>query len=130
MGVKRGVVYILANRKNGALYTGVTSDLPKRIHQHRTKATGGFTADYDVQTLVWVEVHDRIDAAIHREKQIKKWNRAWKIALIEAENPDWTDLAVGLFGFAPLSRPSRESGNPSPAGPEMDSRFRGNDESR
>ena len=77
------IVYILASGRNGTLYTGVTSDLLGRIHQHRTKATGGFTAEYDVVHLVWFEVHETMESAIVREKRIKKWNRSWKLELIE-----------------------------------------------
>ena len=95
------IVYILASSRNGTLYTGVTSDLLGRIHQHRTKATGGFTAEYDVAHLVWFGVHESMETAIMREKRIKKWNRAWKLDLIEKENPRWRDLAED-FGFPPL----------------------------
>lgn len=94
-------VYILASRKNGTLYTGVTVDLVKRLYEHRNGLIDGFTKDYGVKRLVWFEPHDRLESAILREKRIKKWNRQWKIGLIEAENPDWDDLALG-FGFEPL----------------------------
>jgi putative endonuclease len=97
-----GFVYILANRKNGALYTGVTSNLPHRVHQHRVGATPGFATRYGIRRLMWVEPHADIANAIHRETQIKRWNRSWKIDLIEKDNPDWDDLAVKLLGFAPL----------------------------
>ncbi|MBV9529159.1 GIY-YIG nuclease family protein, partial [Sphingomonas sp.] len=80
----------------------VTSNLTARIHQHRTGAVPGFTSDYGVKRLVWFEQHGAMDSAITREKRIKKWNRAWKLNLIEASNPDWKDLAEE-FGFAPLS---------------------------
>ncbi|WP_313393676.1 GIY-YIG nuclease family protein [Sphingobium yanoikuyae] len=96
-------VYILASRKNSTLYTGVTSDLIKRLYEHRNGLIEGFTKDYGVKRLVWFEPHDSMDSAILREKRIKKWNRQWKIELIEAGNPDWDDLALG-FGFAPLPR--------------------------
>lgn len=95
-------VYILASRRNGTLYTGVTSDLIKRLYEHRNGLIEGFTKDYGVKRLVWFEPHDSMDSAILREKRIKKWNRQWKIGLIEAGNPDWDDLALG-FGFKPLS---------------------------
>ena len=85
-------VYILASRKNGTLYTGVTSDLVKRIYQHKEKLLGGFTAEYNVNLLVYYEVHEDISEAILREKRIKKWRRAWKLELIEKENPNWIDL--------------------------------------
>jgi putative endonuclease len=94
-------VYILASRRNGTLYTGVTSELPVRIHRHRTGAVPGFTRDYGVRLLVWFEPHETMESAILREKRIKKWNRAWKLQLIETDNPDWRDLAED-FGFPPL----------------------------
>ncbi|MES2175651.1 MAG: GIY-YIG nuclease family protein [Pseudomonadota bacterium] len=94
-------VYILASRKNGTLYTGVTADLVKRLYEHRNGLIEGFTKDYGVKRLVWFEPHDCLESAILREKRIKKWNRQWKIELIEAENPDWDDQALG-FGFEPL----------------------------
>ena len=85
-------VYILASQKNGTLYTGVTSDLIKRIYEHKEEIYGGFTAKYNVKLLVYYEVHEDISEAIMREKRIKKWRRAWKLELIEKENPDWEDL--------------------------------------
>ena len=94
-------VYLLASRRNGTLYAGVTSDLINRLHQHRDGQTGGFTKDHGVQRLVWFEQHATMEQAIIREKRIKKWNRSWKIRLIEEANPDWDDLAIGL-GLAPL----------------------------
>ena len=81
-------VYLLASRRNGTLYLGVTSDLAKRIHQHRNGLISGFTRDYGVKRLVWFERHDTMEQAILREKWIKKWNRAWKLELIEADNPE------------------------------------------
>ena len=99
------VVYLLASHRNGTLYTGVTSDLPARLTQHRDGVVRGFTRDYGIKRLVWFEVHDAMDAAIRREKRIKKWLRAWKIALIEAANPDWRDLAIDLgLEMAPSTR--------------------------
>jgi len=80
-------VYLLASKRNGTLYVGVTSNLLARIHQHRIGAVPGFTLDYGVKLLVWFEVHATMEAAITREKRIKKWNRAWKLELIEAANP-------------------------------------------
>jgi putative endonuclease len=94
-------VYLLASRRNGTLYVGVTSNLIARIHQHRIGTTRGFTREYGVKLLVWFEQHEAMESAIIREKRIKKWNRAWKLNLIEATNPDWRDLAQDL-GFAPL----------------------------
>jgi len=94
-------VYILASRKNGTIYTGVTSDLIQRIHQHREGAIAGFTAEHDVKRLVWFEQHSTMEHAITREKRIKKWLRVWKLELIERDNLGWRDLAEDL-GFAPL----------------------------
>ncbi|GGD10612.1 GIY-YIG nuclease family protein [Aquisalinus flavus] len=91
-GDKHYTVYILANRKNGTLYVGVTSDLATRVWQHRQKRHPGFTARYDVHKLVWHSTFDSVEAAIDFEKRLKKWRRAWKIALIEERNPDWEDL--------------------------------------
>jgi putative endonuclease len=93
-------VYLLASRRNGTLYVGVTSTLIGRIAQHRTGQVAGFTRDYGVRMLVWFEPHATMEAAILREKRIKKWNRAWKLELIEKANPGWRDLAVDL-GLAP-----------------------------
>ena len=86
------VVYILASQPNGTLYTGVTSDLVKRVWQHKNSQTDGFTQKYKVYDLVYYEVYNDMMMAISREKQIKKWKRAWKIALIEENNPQWRDL--------------------------------------
>ena len=85
-------VYLLASRRYGTLYLGVTNDLIRRIHEHKTKAVCGFSARYGVDRLVWYEVYDDPLTAIAREKEIKKWRRDWKIALIEADNPHWNDL--------------------------------------
>ena len=85
-------VYILASQRNGTLYVGVTSDLPKRIAEHRAGLVEGFTKEHDVKQLVWFETHGEAIAAITREKQIKKWNRLWKLKMIEATNPEWKDL--------------------------------------
>ena len=112
---KGGFVYMLANRRQGALYTGVTSDLMKRISEHRMGLLPGFTLEHDIKRLMWSEAFGDIELAIQREKRIKKWNRAWKIRLIEAANPHWHDLAVTDLGFPPLiSRHSRDGGGPSP----------------
>jgi putative endonuclease len=91
-----GYVYIIANRKLGALYTGVTSDISQRIVQHRAHDGSRHAAKYDIYRLVYVEFHEDISAAIVREKQIKKWRRAWKIELIERDNPEWRDLFYDL----------------------------------
>jgi putative endonuclease len=85
-------IYILASRRNGTLYTGITNDLIRRVWQHQNDVIEGFTKKYQVHRLVWFERFERADEAIAREKRIKKWNRAWKIALIEKDNPDWSDL--------------------------------------
>jgi len=113
---KQPCVYILASGKHGTLYTGVTSDLLARLHQHREEVIKGFTSRYGVKQLVWYEMHEAMESAILREKAIKKWNRDWKLNLIERTNPGWVDLAIGL-GFEPL----RRAGN-------MDPRLRGDDE--
>ena len=85
-------VYILASRRNGTLYTGVTSDLVRRVFEHKHDVREGFTSRYGVHRLVWFEVFEDVSEAILREKRIKKWRRAWKLALIEKDNPDWIDL--------------------------------------
>jgi putative endonuclease len=95
-------VYLLASRRNGTLYVGVTSDLLSRVHKHRHGYLPGFTRQYAVRMLVWFEQHATMESAIVREKRIKKWNRRWKLELIEASNPAWRDLAED-FGFEPLS---------------------------
>lgn len=89
---KRGYVYILASKRNGTLYTGVTSDLVRRVWEHKQDKVDGFTKRYGVHRLVYYEAHDDIRDAIVREKRIKKWNRQWKLELIEASNPNWHDL--------------------------------------
>ena len=94
-------VYILANRYRGTLYTGVTSDLLARMHQHRTGSFEGFTARYGIKRLVWFETHEDMEIAIRREKTVKRWPRQWKYNVVEENNPDWRDLAVD-FGFDPL----------------------------
>jgi len=91
-------VYIITNRRNGTLYTGVTNDLRRRIWQHRTKALPGFSAQYGLNRLVYFEEYCDIVKAIDREKQIKAGSRAKKLELIERDNPDWNDLAAGWFG--------------------------------
>lgn len=85
-------VYILASKRNGTLYIGVTSDLVKRVYEHKNNFVDGFTQEYHVHDLVYYEQYEDINAAITREKQMKKWNRQWKINLIERENPEWRDL--------------------------------------
>ena len=92
MMAKQPAVYILASKRNGTLYVGVTSNLQKRVWTHKNDLIEGFAKKYGVHLLVYYELCDDIVSAITREKQIKKWNRAWKLQLIEAQNPDWKDL--------------------------------------
>jgi putative endonuclease len=89
-------VYLLASKKYGTLYLGVTNDLVRRGYEHRTKAVEGFTTRYGVDRLVWLETYDDVVTAIAREKELKKWRRDWKIRLIEEQNPDWVDLYPGI----------------------------------
>jgi putative endonuclease len=96
-------VYILASQPHGTLYIGVTADLIARLHQHRTDAVPGFTSRYAVHHLVRFELFGEMDMAIAREKQLKRWHRQWKINLIESENPQWIDLAVGI-GLPPIAQ--------------------------
>jgi putative endonuclease len=105
--MKSFYVYILCSKRNGTLYIGMTSDLIKRIYEHKNNLLDGFTKRYSVHTLVWYEAHDNAETAIQREKQIKKWERAWKLGLIEENNPTWKDLYDDIL--------------------ELDSRLRGND---
>lgn len=95
--MKQPCVYILASQRNGTLYTGVTSDLIKRVWEHKNDLNEGFTSKYAVHQLVYFEPHEDMNAAITREKQIKKWNRAWKLRLIEEKNPNWNDLYETLI---------------------------------
>ena len=90
-------VYILASKKNGTLYIGVTSNLVKRIYEHKNELAEGFTKKYSVHKLVYFEITESVESAIAREKQLKKWNRAWKIRLIEKTNPEWLDLYMELI---------------------------------
>ena len=98
---RQPAAYILASDRNGTLYVGVTSNLLGRVDQHSAKRTDGFTKRYGIARLVWFEMHEVMETAIRREKQLKNWRRAWKIALIEDSNPRWRDLAED-FGFDPL----------------------------
>jgi len=91
-------VHMLASRRNGTLYIGVTSNLVKRVWEHKQGFVDGFTKDYGVAMLVWYELHDNAESAITREKQLKKWNRAWKVRSIEEANPYWNDLYSNLTG--------------------------------
>ncbi len=89
-------VYILASQKNGTLYIGQTDDLGMRVLQHKQKISSGFSAKYNCDNLVWFETHETRETAFTRERQMKKWNRAWKVRRIETDNPDWLDLYDGL----------------------------------
>ncbi len=88
--------YILASRRNGTLYIGMTDNLTRRVWEHRAGVVPGFTRKYGVKMLVWYEVHESRETAFQRERQLKKWNRAWKLQLIERTNPDWRNLADDL----------------------------------
>ena len=85
-------VYILASKRNGTLYVGVTSDLPKRVWEHKNHVVDGFTKKYQVHNLVWYEMHETMESAITREKSIKRWRRKWKMEMINSFNPGWRDL--------------------------------------
>jgi putative endonuclease len=89
---KQPCVYLLASGRNGTLYVGVTSNLIKRVWEHKNHVVDGFTKKYQVDRLVWYEVHETMESAVQREKAIKEWQRAWKLRLIEKSNPDWADL--------------------------------------
>lgn len=119
---KHYYVYILASKYNGTLYTGFTEDLLKRVYQHRNGLVDGFTKKYAVHRLVYYEIHGTPEGAITREKQIKKWNRAWKKNLIEKDNPDWEDLYDALLG-----RPVAANGEWIPACAGMTSGGGGDD---
>jgi putative endonuclease len=90
--MKNFYVYILCSKRNGTLYTGVTSNLVKRVYEHKNNLADGFTKKYNVHLLIWYEVHQTAESAIIREKQIKAWKRSWKLRLIEEHNPEWNDL--------------------------------------
>ena len=116
---KPGFVYIIASRRHGTLYIGVTSDIVARmdqhVDQHRQGLIKGFASDYGVRRLVHLEAFDDMRSAIAREKRLKKWNRDWKIRLIEDANPDWSDLAIGL-GFDPIPPANDVHGSPPARG--------------
>ena len=127
-----GHVYMMASGRHGTLYTGVTARIATRVGEHREGSSRGFTSEYHVNRLVWLEHFEGIESAIAREKQIKKWRREWKVNLIEAGNPEWADLAVAMFGYPENSftRHPREGGDPSPqSSGVMGPRLRGDDES-
>ena len=94
---KQPAVYILASKRNGTLYIGVTSNLLKRVWEHKNNLVAGFTNKYNVHLLVYYELHEDMGSAISREKQLKKWNRAWKLEMIEKQNPGWRDLWEGIL---------------------------------
>jgi putative endonuclease len=96
--MKQPAVYMLASKRNGTLYTGVTSNLIQRVWQHKEKQADGFTKKYGVDKLVWFELHETMETAIMREKQIKEWKRAWKLELIEKSNGNWIDLYGEICG--------------------------------
>ena len=109
-GAVSGYLYILASRRHGTLYIGATTNLPKRVFEHREGLVAGFTRTYGVKRLVYVETYDDIEDAIVRERRMKEWKRDWKVRLIEAQNPFWEDLAVSLLGFEPLPSQPGEDG--------------------
>ena len=118
--MKAPAVYILASQRNGTLYIGVTSNLIQRLWQHREEVVQGFTQQYSVKTLVWYEQHETMQSAISREKVLKKWNRDWKLRLIEKRNPQWHDLWPEITGEAPplpstAAQLSSKSNAPSPS---------------
>jgi len=96
--MRGGWLYMMTDRYRGAIYTGVTADIARRAHQHRTQHASKFVKKYRLERLVYAEFYERIEDAIAREKAIKKWRRAWKIELIEKANPDWLDLYDSLIG--------------------------------
>ncbi len=96
--MRRGYVYIMASRRNGTIYTGSTSDLIQRVWQHRNKVAESFTEENGCILLVWYEAHDDLQEARLRERRIKKWNRPWKLRLIEEMNPRWDDLFDAIIG--------------------------------
>lgn len=102
--MKSFYVYILCSGRNGTLYIGMTSDLVKRVYEHKNNLVDGFTKKYGVHRLVWYEIHDAAETAIRREKQMKKWERSWKLRVVEEINPQWRDLYLDLLesdGFPP-----------------------------
>jgi len=94
---RQPAVYILASKRNGTLYIGVTRNLQQRVWEHKNDLVEGFTKKYGVHRLVYYELHEDMMAAIRREKQMKKWNRAWKLELVEIQNPEWEDLWEGII---------------------------------
>ena len=98
--MQQSYVYIMSSKPNGAIYVGVTSNIVKRVWQHKTEMCDGFTKKYNVRQLVYFEIHQDISEAIIREKRIKKWRRNWKCQLIEKSNPQWRDLYNDIIGLA------------------------------
>ena len=146
--MKNPVVYILASQRNGTLYIGVTSDLTKRVWQHREGLADGFTKKYGVKMLVWYEQHETMESALHKEKTMKKWLRKWKLSTIEHSNPGWIDLWPEIVGETPTPVVPANAGiqqtsiertpdsippvvlaeaGTQQAGDELESRIRGND---
>lgn len=136
--MKQPAVYMLASQRNGTLYIGVTSDLIKRIWQHREGLVEGFTKRYQVKTLVWYERHATMESAIAREKAMKKWRRQWKLATVESSNPGWRDLWPEIIGTtsvagasaggqAPITSPTMAAQAKAQRPKPLDSRMRGND---
>lgn len=126
--MKAPAVYMLASERNGTLYIGVTSDLIKRVWQHKESLADGFTKKYGVKLLVWYEQHETMESAIAKEKAMKKWLRKWKLATIEKTNPNWHDLWPEIIGsviptHAGIQQDKDASGSLNP----LDSRMRGND---
>jgi putative endonuclease len=116
-------VYLMASKRNGTLYLGVTTNLPARAHQHRERLIEGFSQKYGCTILVWFEQHSQLTVAVAREKEIKKWRRSWKLELIEKSNPQWRDLYEDFINPPPptfIQRPSlvipgrRKAANPEP----------------
>ena len=97
MQKKQPAIYILSNKKGGALYIGVASNLPSRVYQHQTHQVDGFSKKYNLNNLIYFEMHEAMIDAISREKQLKHWNRAWKVKLIEKTNPEWLDLSNSII---------------------------------
>lgn len=122
-------VYIMASQRNGTLYIGVTSNLLQRVWQHREGLAEGFTKKYGVKMLVWYELHATMESAIQREKALKKWNRSWKLKIIEQENPQWQDLWLFINGqSSSTASPRRPRAGGNPEATVLDSRLRGNDD--
>ena len=117
----------MASGRNGTLYIGVTSDLIKRVWQHRESMVDGFTKEHNVKLLVWYEQHETMESAISREKAMKKWLRKWKLDIIEQTNPQWNDLWPELIGERPVSTVIPAKAGIQRVATILDSRFRGND---